>query len=80
MKYECFEVKIEDSIAHIELSRPEKRNSMNPAFWRELPQIIEDIDENVRARVIVISSKLVKEVEKMNNGGGGDANSQRNCI
>ena len=29
---------------------------MNPAFWRELPQIIEDIDENVRARVIVISS------------------------
>ena len=56
MKYECFEVTIEDSIAHIELSRPEKRNSMNPAFWRELPQIIEDIDENVRARVIVISS------------------------
>ena len=56
MKYECFEVTIEDSIAHIELSRPQKRNSMNPAFWRELPQIIEDIDENVRARVIVISS------------------------
>ena len=56
MKYECFEVTIEDCIAHIELSRPEKRNSMNPAFWRELPQIIEDIDENARARVIVISS------------------------
>jgi len=49
MNYECFEVTIEDSVAHIKLNRPEKRNSMNPAFWRELPEIIEDIDENVRA-------------------------------
>ena len=56
MNYECFEVTIEDSVAHIKLNRPEKRNSMNPAFWRELPEIIEDIDENVKARAIVISS------------------------
>ena len=44
MSYECFEVTIEDKVAHIQLNRPDKRNSMNPAFWRELPQIIEDID------------------------------------
>ena len=55
-EHECFTVEIKDQIAHIVLSRPEKRNSMNPAFWRELPAIIADIDDNARARVIVISS------------------------
>ena len=29
---------------------------MVPAFWTELPEIIRDIDENAKARVIVISS------------------------
>jgi len=56
MTYECFELTIEDHIAHLQLSRPEKRNSMVPAFWRELPEIIEDIDAQSKARVIVLSS------------------------
>ncbi len=56
MSYESFRVDIEDDIAHVVLSRPQKRNSMNPAFWRELPAIVADIDDNVRARAIVISS------------------------
>jgi len=56
MGYECFDVSIEDQIAHIKMIRPDKRNSMIPAFWDELPEIVEDIDANSRARVIVISS------------------------
>ncbi len=56
MSYECFEVSITDKVAHIVLNRPEKRNSMNPAFWRELPEIVKDIDSGSKARVIVISS------------------------
>lgn len=56
MAYQCFDVTIENQIAHLVLNRPEKRNSMIPAFWQELPQIIEDIDDNARARVIVISA------------------------
>ncbi len=56
MTYTCFDVSIEDKIAHIVLNRPEKRNSMIPEFWDELPQIVRDIDRNSRARVIVISS------------------------
>jgi enoyl-CoA hydratase len=56
MSYECFDVSIKEDIAHIVLNRPEKRNNMNAAFWDELPAIIRDIDENARARVIVISS------------------------
>lgn len=54
--YECFKVEITDQIAHIVLNRPDKRNSMNPAFWDELPVIVEDIDAGSKARVIVISS------------------------
>ena len=54
MKYECFDVSINDNIAHIVLNRPEKRNNMNAAFWDELPAIVKDIDTNARARVIVI--------------------------
>ena len=57
MAYECFEVSIENNIAHVILNRPEQRNAMNMAFWKELPEIIEDIDANARARVIVISSR-----------------------
>ena len=56
MSYTCFDLTIEDRIAHIVLKRPEKRNSMIPEFWDELPDIVRDIDHNSRARVIVISS------------------------
>ena len=56
MSYECFDVRIEDRVAHLVLNRPRKRNSMIPAFWDELPQIVHDIDSESKARVIVISS------------------------
>lgn len=54
--YECFEVSMNNKIAHVQLNRPEKRNSMNPQFWKELPEIINQIDQEAEARVIVISS------------------------
>lgn len=56
MSYECFEVTIEDHVAHIRLVRPDVFNTMNRAFWRELPDILDDINDNARARAIVISS------------------------
>lgn len=56
MTYECFDVEVKDRVAHIVLSRPAKRNSMTPAFWRELPEIVTEIDAAAEARVIVISS------------------------
>lgn len=59
MSYECFTVTIEDKVAHIRLSRPEKRNAMSPSFWEDLPAIVRDIDDNAKARVIVISAETV---------------------
>ena len=56
MTYTCFELNVSDNIAHIILNRPEKRNAMIAEFWAELPEIIRNIDDNAKARVIVISS------------------------
>ena len=56
MGYRCFDLEITDGVAHVVLNRPEKRNSMIPEFWDELPALVRDIDENSRARAIVISS------------------------
>lgn len=56
MAYDCFAVTIADHIAHVQLNRPEAMNAMNRPFWRELPAIIDDINDNARARVIVLSS------------------------
>ncbi|HSM97267.1 MAG TPA: enoyl-CoA hydratase-related protein, partial [Rhizomicrobium sp.] len=36
--------------------RGDELNTMVPEFWRELPEIVKDIDAGARARVIVISS------------------------
>ena len=52
----CFDVTIEDHVAHIRLNRPEAYNSMIRDFWNELPVIVRDINDNARARCIVISS------------------------
>jgi enoyl-CoA hydratase len=55
-RYECFEVSLEADVAHIRMCRPEKRNSMIPSFWRDLPEIVERIDGEAKARVLVLSS------------------------
>ena len=55
-KFECFKIDIQDKIAHIILNRPEKMNSLPVSFWSDLPRIINEIDYDALARVIVISS------------------------
>ncbi len=54
--YDCFNVSIEDSVAHIQLSRGAQMNTMTKAFWNDLPEIVRAIDREAAARVIVISS------------------------
>lgn len=56
MTYRCFDVDISDRVAHVQLSRPDELNSMTPAFWRELPEIVTAISDEATARAIVISS------------------------
>lgn len=56
MTESCFAVTIENNVAHIVLNRPEAFNAMPRPFWNELPIIVNDINDNAKARVIVISS------------------------
>ena len=57
MGYSCFNLEIAEGVAHLRFSRPEKFNSFIPEFWRELPEAINDISENAKARVIVLSAE-----------------------
>ncbi len=56
MGYDCFDVEVTDKVAHVRMNRPEKSNSMIPAFWRELPQIVDELSASGTARVMVLSS------------------------
>ncbi|MEM7674653.1 MAG: crotonase/enoyl-CoA hydratase family protein [Myxococcota bacterium] len=57
MTYECFRVERRDRVAHVVMCRPEKRNSMIAAFWSELPQIIESLDQEGTVRAVVLSAE-----------------------
>ena len=54
--YTCFTVETKDKVAHIQLKRPDVFNSMNRAFWNELPDIVNKLNDEASARAIVISS------------------------
>lgn len=54
--YKSFSISVQDHIAHVQFSRPEAMNSMDKAFWVELPLCIQEIESQTDARVIVISS------------------------
>ncbi|WP_281302165.1 MULTISPECIES: crotonase/enoyl-CoA hydratase family protein [unclassified Iodidimonas] len=49
------ELQIDAGIAHIRLSRPDKANALNADFWRDFPKMIDQLDEDPKVRVIVIS-------------------------
>ena len=52
----CFSLTTTDHIAHLVLNRPEAMNTMNPAFWRELDQVLTQLHKSSDARVLVLSS------------------------
>ena len=56
MGYTCFEIEESEGVAHVILSRPDELNTMIPAFWSELPEIIDEMSDSGRVRCVVISS------------------------
>jgi enoyl-CoA hydratase len=56
MTHECFDVTMTDSVAHLVLKRGDELNTMIPAFWYELPEIVTELSRQGEARAIVISS------------------------
>ena len=56
MSHKSITLVIEKNIAHIQLNRPDAFNTMDVDFWHDFPQIIDEINNESTARVIVISS------------------------
>ncbi len=54
-QYQAFRVELQEKIAHVVIDRPDKINAMNAAFWEELVQIFQWIDDTDAVRVVVIS-------------------------
>ncbi|XP_075042936.1 delta(3,5)-Delta(2,4)-dienoyl-CoA isomerase, mitochondrial [Mixophyes fleayi] len=45
-----------DHIFHVEINRPEKRNAMNQAFWREMVLCFRALTDDANCRAVVISA------------------------
>nr|WP_152955972.1 crotonase/enoyl-CoA hydratase family protein [Pseudomonas sp. MN1F] len=54
-EYTAFKVELTDNIAHVQINRPEKINAMNAAFWAEIVDIFQWIDDTDAVRAVVIS-------------------------
>lgn len=55
-KLTCFDLCINDHIAHLVLNRPQALNTLDLTFWRELDAVLQDLHQSNQARVLVISS------------------------
>jgi enoyl-CoA hydratase len=56
MTHSCFEVELNENVAHLRMCRPDALNTLNREFWSELPEIVRELDEEGKARVVVLSS------------------------
>ena len=56
MTYQCFDFNISNKIAHLQFSRPDSMNTMQPVFFRELLSILQTLQRDAPARALVISS------------------------
>lgn len=56
MTYQCFNFSINNKIAHLQLNRPDSMNTMQPVFFRELVTILQSLQREASARVLIISS------------------------
>lgn len=52
-----FKFSIDGPVARLSLNRPQKANGMTPAFWKELPQIVRQLDGDPAIRVLVLSGE-----------------------
>ncbi|XP_062996592.1 delta(3,5)-Delta(2,4)-dienoyl-CoA isomerase, mitochondrial [Elgaria multicarinata webbii] len=47
--------RVREKVLHVELNRPEKRNAMNAAFWREMVECFNKVAQDSECHTVVIS-------------------------
>ena len=55
--YETFRLETDGAIARLTLNRPDKRNTMTPAFWRELPAAVAALSDAGETRVLILQAE-----------------------
>jgi enoyl-CoA hydratase len=77
--YEAFATDLDAHVATLWLNQPERRNAMGPAFWKELPLVMQELETNPEVRAIVLAAKGphftvgLDLKAMMGTFGGGDA-------
>jgi enoyl-CoA hydratase len=56
VNFETMTLDVSESVAHVTLNRPQKRNAMNSHFWNEIRQLFQMISQDSTVRAAVISS------------------------
>ncbi|SDU94041.1 crotonase/enoyl-CoA hydratase family protein [Pseudomonas mucidolens] len=54
-EYQAFVVELHGNVAHVQINRPEKINAMNAAFWSEIIDIFQWIEDTDAVRAVVLS-------------------------
>jgi len=54
-RWQTVKVDIEDGIAWVTLNRPEKRNAMSPTLNREMVEVLETLEQDASAGVLVLT-------------------------
>lgn len=57
MTYSSFALVRDGAIARLTLNRPDKRNAMTPAFWRELPEAVNALSDEGQTRVLILEAE-----------------------
>ena len=54
-RWQTVKVDVEEGIAWVTLNRPEKRNAMSPTLNREMVDVLEVLEQDAEARVLVLT-------------------------
>ena len=57
MTYDSFRLDASGPVARLTLNRPDKRNTMTPAFWRELPEAVLALSDAGQTRVLILDAE-----------------------
>ncbi|MEM8799655.1 MAG: crotonase/enoyl-CoA hydratase family protein [Pseudomonadota bacterium] len=56
MTYQTFDLSVDQAIATIRLNRPDALNTMIPAFWTEMVEVFQELQDRFDVRAVVIAS------------------------
>ena len=56
-RWQTVKVTVEQGIAWVSFNRPEKRNAMSPTLNREMRDVLETVEQDADARVLVLTGE-----------------------